>query len=155
MTMCELDTTIMDPKTLVKMLFLEKEPSVLSKLECCSDDTCTLSYEDATFEITPCLSVHDLHKIGDDFDAILYDISLDDTPLKTFNQIINRFGETPIIVLTDTSKSDSTINILKHGACDYIFKGFDNYEKVLCRVAHVVENHKKLNKLRAISKSFL
>lgn len=113
------------------------------------------TYLSQEFEIQSCKSINTINDISQDFDAILYDMDMDSTPIQTFQRINKKFNSTPIVVLTTIRGSDSTIDMLQHGAYDYIFKGFSNCNKVLYCVAKVIRKHGNINRLKAISKSFL
>ena len=136
------------------MLILEKEPSQFS-IQCNKDKFCMINSNPISLEVVSCPSVQAINGAGKSFDAIIYDTEIDDTPLQTFNNINNKFSSTPIIVLSSIKETDSTIDMLQNGAYDYIIKGFKNYSQVLYCVTGAVKQHDELEKLKAISKSFL
>jgi signal transduction histidine kinase len=100
------------------------------------------------FEITHVSDIKSsLENIAENsFDIIVADLNLPDSKgLETFKEIKKIAGNTPIVILSGVSDSSLTIESIKIGAQDYIYKG--NYEgDFIYRVIHYAIERKKLLK---------
>jgi signal transduction histidine kinase len=77
------------------------------------------------------------------FDVIVADLNLpDSTGISTFHEIKKKSGNTPVIILSGLNDSNLTLESIRSGAQDYIYKG--NYEGdfIYRVVRHAIEREK-------------
>lgn len=80
------------------------------------------------------------------FDCILLDLNLPDSHgIDTFKNVINKFPEFPIIVITGTDDEKIAIESLKYGAQDYLVKGNINGEIIYRSIRYAIERKKTEN----------
>lgn len=81
--------------------------------------------------------------------AVLLDLNLPDSSgLHTLTAIVERYPDTPIIIMTGTDNDELALESLKRGAEDYIVKGrLDG--PALCRaISHAIERRKNLIEMK-------
>ncbi len=83
------------------------------------------------------------------YDAVLLDLSLPDSQgLDTFNQVINKAPDLPVIILTGLRDEELTLSAVKLGAQDFIFKS-DIEPKLLARsISYAIERKQLMIELK-------
>jgi|SRR6478609_486205 len=77
-------------------------------------------------------------------DCVLLDLQLPDSAGKeTFEKLISRFPDVPIIVMTNNKDRDLAVNMIKLGAADYILKSYTDEEELFRRIVFAIEKHRR------------
>jgi signal transduction histidine kinase len=88
-----------------------------------------------------------------EYDIIVSDLNLSDsTGLNTFNEIKKAAGGTPVIILSGLSDSNLTIEAIKSGAQDYIYKGFYESDFIYRVIRYAIERKKLVSEIEEKSR---
>ncbi len=92
---------------------------------------------------------------SEDFDAVLLNLDLPDSPgLESFDKLHSRFSDVPIIVLSDSDDTPTSLKAVGLGAQDYLFKG-DLKDRMLSRVIrYAMQRHLADKALRQSAEQF-
>jgi DNA-binding NarL/FixJ family response regulator len=75
-------------------------------------------------------------------DCVVLDLQLPDSAGKeTFEKLIERFPDVPVIIMTHSKDRDLAIEMIRLGAADYIIKAGTNEEDIFRRIVFAVEKH--------------
>ena len=78
-----------------------------------------------------------------DFDLILSDLSLPDSPQdQTFATLRAGAPETPIIILTGLDDEETAMRMVEQGAQDYLVKSRIDYHSLIGSLRHAIERHR-------------
>lgn len=86
------------------------------------------------------------------YDAIICDLDLPDSEgISTLKHLISAAETTPIVVLTHCEDDDFTLELLTHGAQDYLIKGQCDGPLVLRTIRHAIERKEADRRVRFLS----
>lgn len=75
-------------------------------------------------------------------DCVVLDLQLPDSVGKeTFEKLIERYPDVPVIIMTHSKDRDLAIEMIRLGAADYIIKAGTNEEDIFRRIVFAVEKH--------------
>ena len=75
-------------------------------------------------------------------DCVVLDLQLPDSVGKeTFERLIERYPDVPVIIMTHSKDRDLAIEMIRLGAADYIIKAGTNEEDIFRRIVFAVEKH--------------
>jgi DNA-binding NarL/FixJ family response regulator len=81
---------------------------------------------------------------GGNIDCVVLDLQLPDSVgRETFEKLIARFPDVPIIVMTHNKDRELALDMIKAGAADYIIKSYTNEEDIFRRIVFAVEKHSR------------
>lgn len=82
------------------------------------------------------------------FECVLLDLNLPDSQgISTLKNVVNKFPELPIVILTIIDDEDIAIESLHYGAQDYLVKGKINGEIIFRSIRYAIERKKVENTL--------
>jgi len=91
-----------------------------------------------------------ISKLNDNnFDIILLDLHLPDSKgFDTFDTLIQKYNNIPIVILTNIQNDELILLCLKEGAQDYIFKSEANSYMLQQSIIHSIERYRLLKELK-------
>jgi signal transduction histidine kinase len=88
----------------------------------------------------------------DPYDLVLLDLGLPATSgEETFDVARERFGQVPVVVLTNLSDEETAVKLLQRGAQDYINKGSLSRDNLVRSVRYAIEREQRERALRTKS----
>jgi len=99
---------------------------------------------------------------SDTIDVVVLDLSLPDSAgRETFNKLHEAHPTIPIVVMTNNKDRTLAIDMIQHGAADYIVKNFTDEEELFRRILFAVEKHqttirttsKRANSIHALDRA--
>lgn len=86
------------------------------------------------------------------FDVILTDLNLpDSTGLKTFQTILEKTPDIPLVVLTGNMDDKLGVEAVQLGAQDYLTKGEVDNRKVIHSIRYAIERHQTMQEIRRLN----
>ncbi len=86
------------------------------------------------------------------FDIILTDLNLPDSfGMQTFQSLLSKAPNIPLVVLTGTSDDQLGIEAVQHGAQDYLTKGNVDSRKVIHSIRYAIERHQTTLEIRRLN----
>jgi len=83
-------------------------------------------------------------------DCVLLDLQLPDSAGKeTFEKLIARYPDVPIIVMTHNKDRELAVSMIQLGAADYILKSYTDEEELFRRIVFAVEKHRRTVRMPA------
>lgn len=129
-----------------KILLIEDNPGDARLVELLLMDTEMSDYE-ITNEVTLATGMARLEE-GNSYVAILLDLTLPDSRgFETLEQLIGKFPDTNVIVLTGLSDKNLGINAVKAGAQDFLVKGAFEAEELAKTLRYSIERSSVLKRL--------
>ncbi len=127
-----------------KLLFIEDDDFAFQSIAMLLED---IGYPRA--RIVRCVYLRDLADVDiSGIEVVLTDLTLPDSSYpETFEQVVKKFPDTPIIVLTGTSEVAIAINTIKHGAQDYLVKGEFNQKMLEKAIHYAIERNRILDRI--------
>ncbi len=82
-------------------------------------------------------------------DCVLLDLQLPDSVGKeTFERLIERFPDIPIIVMTNNTDRELALGMIKNGAADFLIKDYTDGERLYRRILFAIEKHQRSVRVR-------
>ena len=126
-----------------KLLFIEDDDFAFQSIALLLED---IGYpDDRIIRCTHLREVADV--IPSELEIVLTDLTLPDASYpETFEQVIKKFPNTPIIVLTGTAEINVAISTIQHGAQDYLVKGEFNHKMLEKAIQYAIERNRILGR---------
>lgn len=135
--------------TSLKVLLLEDNPSDARMLEYIFREASEL-----TIEMTWAKRLQEALSLLSEqtFDVILTDLNLpDSTGLKTFQTILEKTPDIPLVVLTGNMDDKLGVEAVQLGAQDYLTKGEVDNRKVIHSIRYAIERHQTMQEIRRLN----
>lgn len=98
--------------------------------------------KDASFREADRLEIAVKYLKSRTFDCVILDLSLPDSSgRETFEKLYQQFPEVPFVIMTNTKDRALALELVKHGAADYIIKGV-NTDELFDRISFAAAKHK-------------
>jgi len=79
-----------------------------------------------------------------DIDCVILDLQLpDSTGKETFEKLTEKFPEVPVVVMTNNKDRNLALEMIQHGAQEFIIKNFTDEEELFRRVLFAIEKHRR------------
>lgn len=104
-----------------------------------------LEQADVHFDLHVCGTLNDAEKLimAGKFDVLVTDLSLPDSDgIHTLKRLKLAVGQTPIIVLTDTSVQQQGVDAIKLGAADFVLKDSLKTRNLVDAILHAIEHNR-------------
>ncbi len=135
-----------DYKTYNKILLIEDNPGDARLVELLLGESDLMNCQ-VVNKITLALGLEELEK-NDDYAAILLDLTLPDSRgFETLENLLNRFPENNVIVLTGLSDKSLGVNAVKAGAQDFLIKGAFDADGLAKSLRYSIERSNVLKRL--------
>lgn len=79
-----------------------------------------------------------------DIDCVILDLQLPDSAgRETFEKLVKRFPEVPVVVMTNNKDRDLALDMIQKGAQEFVIKNFTDEEELFRRVLFAIEKHRR------------
>lgn len=79
-----------------------------------------------------------------DIDCVILDLQLPDSAgRETFEKLVKRFPEVPVVVMTNNKDRDLALDMIQKGAQEFVIKNYTDEEELFRRVLFAIEKHRR------------